>query len=456
MRKGRGRMGIRIDWRSLRTRGLLAVGAVSLSAGAAWVGTSLDAAGAAREDLARARVAGAARALARSFEVDGLVDRAETGSELSELARSVALDLVPGATVRILRPDESVSPLVALAPHQAQSAAFRTIGTSLEGDPVSSLDYLPAMDPALSAGREVVLLQGEQAVAYAPVRDEWNHALALVRVAEPFGRSFWRAFGDLLLRLAGALAGAFLLVAAADLALRRHTSALQDLARGFAGQVLERRCLSDDVRALALTLADPRTRTPDIEAAPEDELSAPTPGAGRAAEKRPARVATPKRQIFDPRNLLDRAALAFRARAAEKDIEIALQVGPDVPSRLIGSPRALLAALHALLENAVSYTRRGSIQLRVTRVLERPEFRFEVADTGVGVPWQAQPPLDEILRQAAGRDPREFPSGLGRASSIAARLGGELGFESQPGAGSRFFFTACCEPVESAPLALSA
>ena len=121
-----------------------------------------------------------------------------------------------------------------------------------------------------------------------------------------------------------------------------------------------------------------------------------------------------------------------------------------MPRRLIGSPRALAAALNVLIENAVSHTRSGTIQIRVTRVLERPEYRFEVVDTGVGIPWQLQPTLDDTVRKAAGRDPRSFRGGLERVSAIAARLGGELGFESQPGSGSRFFLTARCEPAESA------
>ena len=449
MQKRHGWKGIRIDWRSLRSRGTLAVGTVSLAVALGWFVLSLQTAHSRRVQVTEADVAGTARVLARSFESSGLLDNLAAEKRLSSLARSVAEDLAPGSSVRIVQPDPAVASLIGKTPHQPQTAAFLVIGTSVEQDPATTVDYLPQMDPALTEGRTVVLHQGNQAVAYAPVRDEWNHALALIRVAETFGRGFFARLGDVLWRLVLALGCAALVTKAADQALRRHAANLLDLARGYAGAVLERPLLSTEVLELARRIAGPSAARVSSESTLSGDAST-APVDGKPASRRAGGV---KRQVFEPRKLVERIVLPMRARAAEKGIEISIIAGADVPRRLIGSPRALAAALNVLLENAVSHTRSGTIQLRVTRVLERPEYRFEVVDSGVGIPWQFQPSLDETMRKAAGRDPRQF-RGLERVSAIAARLGGELGFESQPGSGSRFFLTARCEPVEVAASAL--
>jgi hypothetical protein len=447
MQKRHGGKGLQIDWRSLRWRGTLAVGTLSLAMALGWFVLSLGAAHSRRVHVTEADVAGTARVLARSFEASGLVESLAAEGRLSDLARSVAQDLRPGSSVRIVQPDPAVASLIGKTPHQPQTAAFHVIGTSLEQDPATSVDYLPQMDPALTEGRTVVLHQGNQAVAYAPVRDEWNHALALIRVAETFGRGFWARLGDVFWRLVVALGCAALVTKATDQVLRRHATNLVDLARGYAGAVLERPFLSTEVLELAQRIAGPSAARALPESAPSGDAST------APVEEKSARRAAVKRQIFEPRKLVERIVLPVRGRAAEKGIEVSIVAGADVPRRLIGSPRALAAALNVLLENAVSHTRSGTIQVRVTRVLERPEYRFEVVDSGVGIPWQFQPSLDETVRKAAGRDPRQF-RGLERVSAIAARLGGELGFESQPGSGSRFFLTARCEPVEVAASAL--
>jgi hypothetical protein len=420
------------------------MGTLALATALAWVTTTLEATNSGRTRAAQARVSSSARVMARAletFDPEAGLESLKSSGRVASLARSVTQDLAPGSTVRIAEPDPVLANLITKTPHQPQTGAFRVIGSSVEKDPVVTVDYLPELDPVMTEGRTVVLLQGSQAVAYTPVRDEWNHPLAMIRVAESYQPSAWARLGDLLLRLVAALGCAALVTYATDVALRRHAANLLDLAYGYGNTVIERPMLSTEVLALASRTGGPLpARAPNPETVAADTL----PAARQARAPGPA-----KRAVFEPRKLLERCVQALRPAAARKGVEISIVCGADVPRRLIGSPRAISAALQQLLQNAVSHTRQGSIQVRAQRVLERLEYRFEVVDTGVGIPWQFQPALDEVMRRAAGRDPREFPSGLERVSAIAARLGGELGFESQPGAGSRFFLSARCEPCEA-------
>ena len=317
MQKRHGGKRIHIDWRSFRSRGTLAVGAVTFTAAIAWFVLSLQSAHSRRVQVTEADVGGTARVLARSFEASGLLDTLTTegrlDGRLSSLARSVAQDLAAGSSVRIVQPDPGVASLIGRTPQQPHAAAFQVIGTSLDQDAAATIDYLPEMNPALTEGRTVVLHQGNQAVAYAPVRDEWNHALALIRVAESFGRGFFARVWDVLWRLVAALGCAAFLTKTADQALRRHAGHLLDLARGYAGAVLDRPLLSTEVQELATRIAGPSAARPASDVAPAGDALEASSGDRKAARQ----AGTVKRAIFEPRKLVERIVLPARARAAE-------------------------------------------------------------------------------------------------------------------------------------------
>jgi K+-sensing histidine kinase KdpD len=114
----------------------------------------------------------------------------------------------------------------------------------------------------------------------------------------------------------------------------------------------------------------------------------------------------------------------------------------------------LFRALDSLLRNALRTTRQGSITLRVSRVSEGPEgdqLRFELADTSPGIAFKEQQELNASLAAAAQADPSTIKDPLQLASSLASALGGELSFQSQPGQGSRFGFTACFQRSSATP-----
>jgi PAS domain S-box-containing protein len=128
---------------------------------------------------------------------------------------------------------------------------------------------------------------------------------------------------------------------------------------------------------------------------------------------------------------------------------LAIEIDPDgVPLWLRGDPTRLRQALLNYTSNAIKFTERGSIALRATLLVENDEgilVRFEVADTGIGIPPEQQTSIFNAFEQADASTTRRYGgTGLGLAitSRLAQLMGGQAGVESEPGKGSTFWFTA--------------
>ena len=135
-------------------------------------------------------------------------------------------------------------------------------------------------------------------------------------------------------------------------------------------------------------------------------------------------------------------------KATAKGLKLAFEVAPDVPDALVGDPLRLGQVLINYGNNAVKFTQRGSIHVRV-RVLERTEaevgLRFEVEDTGIGLSAEQQQSLFQSFQQADASISRQYGgTGLGLAisSRLAALMGGQVGVQSRLGEGSLFWFSA--------------
>lgn len=135
-------------------------------------------------------------------------------------------------------------------------------------------------------------------------------------------------------------------------------------------------------------------------------------------------------------------------RAAAKQLELVVDVQPDVPDSLRGDPLRIRQVLINFTTNAVKFTERGEIVIRVARCAgehaeSRVRLHFEVRDTGIGIDADAIPRLFRSFEQADSSTTRRYGgSGLGLAIShrLVTLMGGTIGVQSEVGKGSTFWF----------------
>jgi PAS domain S-box-containing protein len=147
-------------------------------------------------------------------------------------------------------------------------------------------------------------------------------------------------------------------------------------------------------------------------------------------------------------------------RAHDKDIELVAVMDADVPEAIRTDRVRLRQVLTNLVGNAVKFTEKGGVQLRahVVEAHERHFVRFEVSDTGVGVPIGKRDEIFNEFVQADSTHARKFGgTGLGLAISrkLVEAMGGEIGIESVAGGGSQFWFTVPAVIVRPAPVAVA-
>lgn len=154
---------------------------------------------------------------------------------------------------------------------------------------------------------------------------------------------------------------------------------------------------------------------------------------------------------FDLRQCVEEACDILAAKAREKDIELALLIENDVPSRVRGDPARLRQVLLNLLSNAVKFTERGEVFVRVGvahRSHTHEALRFEVSDTGVGIPEDRKALLFQPFSQLDPSTTRKYGgTGLGLVISgkLVQCMGGTIEVQSCEGKGSTFSFTAIFE-----------
>lgn len=153
-------------------------------------------------------------------------------------------------------------------------------------------------------------------------------------------------------------------------------------------------------------------------------------------------------QLFDLPALLVSVAEMMRVAAAERGLEIAVHVDPATPLKISGDESHLRDILVNLVSNSIKFTERGAVTLSAeAEPMEGGELllKLAVTDTGIGIAPEAQQHIFESFRQADNTIIDRFGgTGLGLAicKQLAGLMGGEIGVESTPGLGSRFWFTA--------------
>jgi CheY-like chemotaxis protein len=147
----------------------------------------------------------------------------------------------------------------------------------------------------------------------------------------------------------------------------------------------------------------------------------------------------------------------FKANAQAKNLSLSLEIDPLCAEHVIADGQRLKQVLLNLVGNAIKFTEHGGVALRLGRhavPAGRVGVEFEVIDSGIGVPREAQAQLFEPFHQIeAGRMRRQGGTGLGLAISqrIIEAMGGRIEIESEPGRGSRFHFALSFEPDPSPP-----
>jgi PAS domain S-box-containing protein len=164
---------------------------------------------------------------------------------------------------------------------------------------------------------------------------------------------------------------------------------------------------------------------------------------------------------FDPRELVAQVIDVVSVQARSKSVEVAFRFEPEVPAMLCGDAGRLRQILLNLGSNAVKFTHQGRVEISVAAtVIGAGQIRLgcSVTDTGIGIDADAQPRLFAPFTQADSSTTRRY-GGTGLGLSISRELvrlmRGEIGVESQPGRGSRFWFNVvlgiCPESVRPPP-----
>jgi signal transduction histidine kinase/DNA-binding NarL/FixJ family response regulator len=149
---------------------------------------------------------------------------------------------------------------------------------------------------------------------------------------------------------------------------------------------------------------------------------------------------------FSLRTMIDDALKPLTARANQKRLELTVDVQPGMPDSLVGDPHRLRQVLVNLVGNAIKFTERGQVVVRVQRELASAGhvgLHLIVSDTGIGIAADKQATIFEAFTQADGSTTRRY-GGSGLGLTISAQLievmGGRMWVQSDPGRGSAFQF----------------
>jgi two-component system sensor histidine kinase/response regulator len=149
---------------------------------------------------------------------------------------------------------------------------------------------------------------------------------------------------------------------------------------------------------------------------------------------------------FDLSDAIEEVVALMAGKAEEKHLELGLSIAPAVPERIVADPGRLKQVLVNLIGNAIKFTSLGWVHVSVTAIHQDGNYSLQirVRDTGIGIPQAAQAALFQKFTQADASTTRRYGgTGLGLAicRQLIDLMGGKIGIDSTPGAGSTFWFT---------------
>ncbi|HEU0123614.1 MAG TPA: ATP-binding protein, partial [Bryobacteraceae bacterium] len=161
---------------------------------------------------------------------------------------------------------------------------------------------------------------------------------------------------------------------------------------------------------------------------------------------------------FSLRQLVQESTRPFLPAIGSKGLLFGVDVEPSLPDHYRGDPTRIRQILNNLIGNALKFTEKGSISLRIQKgegyTQERPVVQFSVTDSGIGIAAEKLPIIFEQFRQADGSTTRKY-GGTGLGLSISLRLatlmGGKVWAESTEGKGTAIYFTVTVERGTAEP-----
>jgi two-component system sensor histidine kinase BarA len=168
-------------------------------------------------------------------------------------------------------------------------------------------------------------------------------------------------------------------------------------------------------------------------------------------------------QIYSPRQLLDEVTLMLASSAHEKGLDLICHTAPEAPEQVRGDSLRLRQVLINLVSNAIKFTEAGAIVVRAlpmaagTAPDEQSWIRFEVEDSGIGIPAARQQTIFDSFTQIDSSNTRRYGgSGLGTtiARDLVQLMGGRIGLVSAEGKGSLFWFELPWVVEQAAPAEL--
>jgi signal transduction histidine kinase/CheY-like chemotaxis protein len=150
---------------------------------------------------------------------------------------------------------------------------------------------------------------------------------------------------------------------------------------------------------------------------------------------------------FNLRECMAESTKMLAVRARQNGLELTCEILPEVPERVLGDLNRLRQIIINLVGNAIKFTARGYVGLRISLESQTPgdfQLHFVVTDTGVGIAEEKQKLIFEAFSQADGSTARKFGGtglGLSISTQLVALMGGKIWVESTLGQGSQFHFT---------------
>ena len=150
-----------------------------------------------------------------------------------------------------------------------------------------------------------------------------------------------------------------------------------------------------------------------------------------------------RESLFDFTRLMELLQFTYSTRAKSQGIDFSCKTDPDIPTELEGDRLRLFQVLTNLLDNAIRYTREGMVVLRATlnqKWANKANLRFEVEDTGPGIPEEKQAQIFESFVQLHPGKGQGSGLGLAIVKNLLELMGSEIKVDSAEGKGSRFYF----------------